>query len=149
MLSGLLLGCAGASKEYYINNIHWNVTIKLTTDIPEGFFYKSDIVAGVNDVNPDCSVDYKGMIELKPGENTLGLQPGKLTYLAVEIMQKNSLASSTSTMMRGTMLKPVAGRQYEIIVSYMDNMFDFRVFETGSKRRQLELMPMGMCKPHH
>lgn len=145
VVSSLLAGCASGPK-YYPDKLDKNVTIKLTTDIVDGTMSKFEVVAGINDLRKDCTTDYKGMVELKAGKNGLGLAPGKLTYLAVEVFQKKSFHSATRSSMQGTLLKPQKGKQYEVIVKYVDNMFDFRLYETGKKKKRLSIVPMDACR---
>ena len=146
VLSSLFTGCV-SNKQYYPNKIDKNVTIELTTDIVDGTFSKFEVVAGINDLNMDCATDYKGMIELKAGTNRLGLTPGKLTYLGVEVFQQKSFHSSARSSMQGTLLKPKQGKQYEVIVNYVDDMFDLRLYEIGEKKKQLAIIPMDACSP--
>lgn len=145
VLSSLLAGCSSNPK-YYHNKIDKNVTINLTTDIVDGAMSKFEVVAGINDLGKDCTADYKGIVELKAGKNGLGLTPGKLTYLAVEVFQKESFHSASRSSMQGTLLNPQKGKQYEVIVKYVDNMFDFRLYEIGKKKKRLPIVPVDTCR---
>lgn len=147
VLSILLSGCS-ATREYYSNNEEKNITVEIKTDLKEGFFSSVEISAGINDVNKDCSTKYKGMVELKSGKNKLGLKNGKLTFLAIEVFQKDSLQYSTASSIRGTLLKPMRGMKYNVVVKYIDGMFDLQVFEIrNNKRKRLDIVPMEACKP--
>ena len=146
-LSSLLAGCS-STEEYYPNTLNKNLTLELTTDISGETYSKFEVVAGVNDLNDNCEIDYKGMIKLRPGKNKLGLKPEKLTYLAVEVFQKQSFHSTISSSMRGTLLKPKKSKKYHVVVKYIDNMFDFRLYETRNKKRyKHKIIPIGACQP--
>lgn len=110
-----------------------------------GLFSSVDVVAGVNDLDSRCEPHYRGMIEIKPGENKLGLAPGVLTYLQVDIAHKRPGQSSLDS--RGTMIKPVSGKKYQVEINYIDDMYDFRLFEiSGVKRKPLKLKSVSKCR---
>lgn len=146
MISSLLISCATSSKRY-LNTYSKNVTIDVKIDKKNGAFSSTKAYLGVNDLIKGCKTEYQGEIELIKGKNKLGLAPGKLTYLIVEILQKNSFPNTTSTFQQGTLIKPKKGRRYEVIVNYVDNMFDFRLYEIRkSKRKQLQIIPLSACR---
>lgn len=145
-MSSLLIGCATSSKRY-ISTYSKNVTINLKMDKNNGVFSSTKAYLGVNDLIKGCNTEYKGEIELIKGKNKLGLAPERLTYLIVEILQKNSFPNRTRTLQQSTLIKPKKGRRYEVIVNYVDNMFDFRLYEIRkSKRKQLQIIPLSACR---
>ena len=147
ILSSLLIGCSSTEKKYP-NTLKKNLIIELTTDISGETYSKFEVVAGVNDLNDNCEIDYKGLIKLKSGKNEIGLKPEQLTYLAVEIFQKQSFHSGTSSSMRGTLFKPKKNKKYHVIVKYIDGMFDFRLYETKNKKRyEYKPTPISACQP--
>lgn len=149
MISSLLLGCSSKPQiKKYPNIYAKNISINVEVDTPTGFFSKKlDVAVGVNDVNKDCSTQYKGRVKLSNGENKLGLKTGKSTFIIIEIVT-NSYSSTSSSFKRGTLIRPKKGSTYNIVMNYVDNMFDLRLYEIRkSKRKQLNIIPLSACKP--
>ena len=144
ILSSLFIGCS--SSVHYPNSISKNVTINVITDTSSSFFNSVEISAGVNDLNKDCTTEYKGFINLTAGKNKLGLKTGVSTHLILEIKQNGF--TGTRTFQQGTLIRPKKGSQYEVVVKYIDNMFDFRLYERRkSKRIKLKIIPWSACQP--
>jgi hypothetical protein len=141
---GLLAGCA-STPQYYPNTHEKNFTVNLSLSEKGGFMTTVNAYVGVNEIAGDCSSRYLGFVDLKDGANKLGLTPGKRAYLAVQI--SSSIGYSSSQLQRGTLITPVAGKQYEITANYVDGMFDFRLFEvTKSGKKELPIVPISACK---
>ncbi|MBI3188131.1 MAG: hypothetical protein HYZ31_09760 [Gammaproteobacteria bacterium] len=142
---GLASGCSSAPK--YPNTHPKNVTInmKLGEGDQGGLFTSVDVAVGVNDIVNKCETSYQGYVDLKQGENKLGLAPGKPTYVMIEIA-RNSYGSGGS-FGRGTVLTPKQGAQYVIDFNYVDSMFDFSLYELKkNKKIELPLIPLPACK---
>ena len=143
ILSSLIIGCSSAV--HYPNSISKNITINVSTDTRSSFFKAIEFSAGVNDLNKDCTTEYKGFINLTAGKNKLGLKTGVSTHLILEIKQDGF--TGTSTFQQGTLIRPQKGSQYEVIVKYIDNMFDFSLYERkNSKRKKLKIIPWSACQ---
>lgn len=146
MTASLLTGCSSVPK--YPNTLPKNVTINMTLGENDrgGFFTSVDVAAGVNDLDRKCNIDYKGYVKLEPGKNEIGLAPGQLTYLLIEIVR--SSYSSAGSFSRGTLLIPKKDAKYEIDFNYIDSMFDLRIYEIyKSKKRELDPVPLDACMP--
>lgn len=135
MVGSLLIAGCGPVKELYPDQYKKNLIIDFETDIIKADHSRFEVVAGINDLNNQCDTDYRGMVELKKGKNMLGLKQGQETYIAIEILQKQSFHSPVSSIMRGTMIKPGKGIKYHLVVKYVDEMFDFRLFKIKNKKR--------------
>ena len=154
-LASFTLLAACSSRTPYKNIQDKNLTVNLVQgedsrggffDPSLGFFSSVDIVAGINDLNPKCETAYKGYIDLKPGNNELGLKPEQLTYLMVEVVK--SASGGATSFSRGTLIKPKKGKQYELDVNYVDSMFDMKLYEVRkSKRKKINITPLNTCKP--
>ena len=137
-----LAGCASQ----YPNTYDKNVIVNLTMEKP-GLLTTAKALLGVNDMDANCKIEYWGDVELANGPNKIGLAPGQLTNLVVVIAQDKFGGPSRSSR-RSFLFKPAAGKQYELDVSYVDAMFDVRVYEiAGSKRKELSKPPASACKP--
>lgn len=143
-MSSLLAGCS--SIVHYPNTAPKNVTINMSTDKTSGLFNSVEFSAGINNLKKDCTTDYKGFIDLKAGENKLGLKTGVSTFLILEIKQDS--LNGVKTFQQGTLIKPKKERKYEVVMKYFDSMFDFRLYEIKkSKRKKLKISPLSECKP--
>lgn len=141
---GLLAGCA-STPQYYPNTHENNFTVNLNLSEKGGFLTTVKAYAGINDIAGDCTSRYLGFVDLKDGANKIGLAPGKRAYLIVQISSR--IGYNSSSLQRGTLITPVAGKQYEITANYMDGMFDFRLFEvTKSGKMELPIVPVSACK---
>lgn len=138
----MLAGCASQ----YPNTYDKNVIVNLTMEQP-GLLTSAKALIGVNDMDENCKIEYRGDVELANGPNKIGLAPGQLTNLVVVIAQDKFGGPSRSSR-RTTLFKPAVGKQYEIDVSYVDAMFDVRFYEiTGSKRKELSKSSAPACQP--
>ncbi len=143
-VAGIYLAACTTPAPRYNNTADNNLTINLDMDIKGGIFSSVDVVAGINDFDIKCQPHYRGHVELKPGKNMLGIKPGQLTYIQVEVARNNP--TTRSSFSRGTLLKPGTGKKYAIDVTYKDNMFDFRLFDvTGPTRKKLNIAPHTAC----
>ncbi len=134
---GTLLGCGTRSPLYYSNTLEKNVTVKLRVEATKianpGVRY--DTRMSVNAANPDCTFDYLGTVALNNGENKIGLVPGKSATLVFLISRTGPLTSDKN--FRYDMsITPMPGRQYEIDFTYVDGMFDLRLYEHGRLGRK-------------
>lgn len=144
MLIGLLAGCS--SIVHYPNTAPKNVTINMSTDKTSGLFTSVEFSAGINNLKKDCTIDYKGFVDLKAGQNEIGLKTGVPTFLILEIKQDGF--NSVRTSQQGTLIKPKKGSKYEVVMKYFDSMIDFRLYEIRkSKRKKLKITPITACKP--
>lgn len=142
---GQLLGCASA-PQYFPNTLEKNLVVSLNVADRGGFMTTVSAYAGINEMAGDCSSQYQGFVKLDDGVNKIGLAPGKSTDLVVEISRRTG--SSSLSFKRDTLITPVAGRKYEIAASYVDGMFDFRLYEVSkSGKRELPLVPASGCRP--
>lgn len=141
----IVVAIAGCASARYQDRQEKNVTIHVKLG-KEGLFTSTEIVAGINDIAPDCSSSYRGYIPLRAGANELGLATGQRTYLMVEIEQ--SKFRQKSSFSRGVLFTPGQGRKYEVEVAYVDEMFDLRLYEAAGKtRKPLDVVPASACRP--
>lgn len=140
-----ITGCSSIPE--YPNTYPKNVTInmKLGEGDKGGLFTSVDIAVGVNDLVNKCETKYQGYVDLVPGENKLGLAPGRPTYLMIEIAR--SSYGSSGSFGRGTMLTPKQGAQYVIDFNYVDSMFDIRFYELKkNKKIEMPLVSLPACE---
>lgn len=122
------------------------MTVNLKTDESSGFFTKFQVLAGVNDLNKKCEIDYKGHVELEKGKNKIGLVPGQLTLFLINIA--HTRGNSQTNYKNGMLIRPKRNRRYELDVEYLDSLLDLRLYEVRkSKRKRLKIIPQSGCRP--
>ena len=146
MLSSLITSCSTNIAVHYPNNGPQNITIHITAEKSNNYVTSVDISAGVNELNKDCDISHKGFINLTSGENKLSIKPNITTYLVLQITQDGRMGKQT--FQRGTLIKPEMDKKYEIVMNYIDSMFDFNLYEVReSKRKTLDILPLTACQP--
>lgn len=149
-MCGVLCGCASMPNQTYPNTLDKNLAIHLNLGDVNSLPSKMDVYAGIYDITKDCTDHFQGEIALSPGLNQIGLAPGKRVYIVVAAIDGgNFLSRSRSfTKRQGALLDPRPGRRYEIIINYIDEMWDFRLYDVNTTRRQsLPVVSISACKP--
>lgn len=146
---GTLLGCGTRPKPlYYPNTLAKNVTVNLKVALPAtaNAATKLDTRMSVNAENPDCTSDYLGTMVLTNGENKIGLTPGKSANL-VFLISRTGPWTVAKDFRVDLPITPMPGRQYEIDFTYVDNMFDLRLYEQrGAGRKELPRSANAACR---
>lgn len=139
-----LTACSSTNSKLYSSTAKQNFTIK--TNINNGDSSESiEAVLGVNDVDKNCESQFQGSVSLKSGINRIGLKPEELTYVIVVI--NSSSFRGNRSFQRGSLIKPKSNVQYEILVNYVDSMYDLQFFqETKRGKKKLDLIPFSACR---
>jgi hypothetical protein len=83
---------------------------------------------------------------LTNGENKIGLPPGKSATLVFMISRTGTWTVAKDFLIELPMM-PMPGRQYEIDFTYVDNMFDLRLYEQqGRGRKELPRSAKASCR---
>lgn len=141
----LLAGCLGIRP--YPNTMDKNLHIQTKTD-SGSFFSKVRAAVDIYRVDADCKTKYEGTIQLNEPSVDVGIPSHRLSYLVFVFSSSSFLASSNSTVTHDTLLKPRAGYNYDIKVSYIDNMYNVAIRETHprtSASRDIELKDLSGC----
>ncbi len=124
---GLLVGCSG--KYTYPNTFAKNLHIQSETE--SGSIFSSVRAAlGVYRVDDQCKIEYRGTVDLDGRPVSVGIPSGRPSYLVFEFASSSFLANSRRSISYETLLLPVAGRDYDIKVSYMDNIYNVEIRES-------------------
>jgi hypothetical protein len=100
-------------------------------------------------VNPDCSTEYTGTVQLDDSSNDIGIPAGRSSYL-VFVFQKSGLFSAETSTTYNTLIRPRNGYQYIAEVSYQENIYNVIINEIdpGSRTsREIETRGMYACRP--
>jgi hypothetical protein len=141
----LLAGCSGIRA--YPNTMDKNLHIQTKTD-SGSFFSKVRAAVDIYRVNADCKTEYEGTIQLNEPSIDVGIPSHRLSYLVFVFSSSSFLAGSNSTVTDDTLLKPRAGYDYEIKVSYMDDIYNVVIRETHPRKvgsRDIELKDLSGC----
>lgn len=146
LIVGLLSGCAGLRP--YPNTMGKNLHIQTETD-SGSIFSKVRAAVDIFSVNADCTPEYQGTVKLKAPSIDVGISPNELSYMVFVFSNSSFLANSRSSISHETLLKTRAGYNYDIKVSYIDDIYDVSIEENhqgSSKSREIELRNLSTCQ---
>ncbi len=127
VVTGLLVGCSG--KYTYPDTLAKNLHIQTETE--SGSIFSSVRAAlGVYQVDDQCKIEYQGTVDLYGRPVSVGIPSGRPSYLVFEFASSSFLANSRRSISYETLLLPVAGRDYDIKVSYMDDIYNVEIRES-------------------
>ena len=141
-----ITGCSGLKA--YHSDAQNNLQIKTYTE--SGSLLSSvQAAVDIHKVNPDCSTEYAGTIQLDNSPKEIGLPAGRSSYL-VFVFERSGLFSADTSTTYNTLLRPRNGYQYIANVSYEENIYNVIVNEIdpGSRKsREVETRGMYTCRP--
>ena len=138
----ILPGCS--SPLIYPNTIDKNITIDLETNSRGSLFTSVDFLAGINNTDQACNLDYKGHIPLQAGRNPLGLEENQLTFLLINVVHRTG--NSSSSFQRGALIYPRKGETYRLEVAYIDELLDMNLYKVNNSTLQpMDILPMDAC----
>lgn len=143
---GLLSGCSGIKT--YPNTLTKNLQIKIETD-SGSMFSKVRTAVDIYRVDAECKTEYEGTVQLKSSSVEVGIPSDRLSYLVFVFANSGFFSSSSSMMSYDAMLKPRAGYNYDVKVTYMDDIYNVMMHEKrpGKKKgREIELKGLNDCK---
>jgi hypothetical protein len=141
----LLAGCSGIKP--YPNNLENNLHLHTKTDSGSLF---SSVRAAVDiyQVNARCQPEYQGTVDLDKSSLAIGIPIDQTSYLNFGFASSSWLANSNSTISYETLLTPRAGYDYDIEVTYLDDIYHVAILEThqrNSIRRDIEQQTLSDC----
>lgn len=144
--AGMLVGCSGMKA--YPNDFAKNLHIQTQTESGSVF---SGVRAAVSiyDVDAHCQLDYRGTVKLDRPSVAVGIPEGRPSYLVFDFASSSFLANSSSTISYETLLKPAAGRSYDIEVSYIEDIYNVEIREaspSSSRGRHVEHRDLSACQ---
>ena len=143
---GLITGCSGLKT--YNSDLENNLQIKTQTD-SGSIFSSMQAAVDIHKVNPDCSTEYAGTIQLDDSSKVIGIPAGRSSYL-VFVFEKSGFFSAETSTTYNTLIRPRNGYQYIAEVSYQENIYNVIINELdpgNRKSREIETRGMYACKP--
>jgi hypothetical protein len=139
-------GCSGLKT--YHSDLENN--LKITTQTDSGSIFSSlQAAVDIHEVNPDCSTEYAGTIQLDDSPKVIGIPSGRSSYL-VFVFEKSGFFSAETSTTYNTLIRPRNGYQYIAEVSYQENIYNVIINEVdpgNRKSREIETRGMYACKP--
>ena len=125
--AAFLSGCSG--MKLYQNTPDKN--LHLHTAAESGSWFSSVRAAvDIHRLTADCRTAYEGTVQLNRPTVDVGVPPEWWSRLVFVFASSSFLANRSGSMTYETLLKPRSGYQYEIDVTYRDDMYNVVVRET-------------------
>ena len=152
--AGVLAGCSGLPR--YESDLPANLNVKARLSSPlllhtaplAGTF---DADMHVTSVDRRCQKNYRGSVRLGDAPVSIGIPAELPSYLVFEFTGRSySIRQANASSTYATLLKPRSGHQYDVDVTYADEMYSITVYERnprGGQRREVERRPFSACKP--
>ena len=122
-----LAGCSGLKP--YQNRPDNNLHVHTAADSGSWFSRVRDAV-DIHRVTADCGTEYEGTVQLNRRTIDVGIPPNRWSRLVFVFASSSFLANQTGSITYETLLKPRSGYQYEINVTYRDDMYNVVIRET-------------------
>jgi len=141
-----ITGCSGLKT--YHSELDNNLQIKTQTD-SGSVFSNVQAAVDVHKVNPDCSTEYSGTVQLDNSPKEIGLPTGRSSYL-VFVFEKSGFFSAETSTTYNVLLRPRNGYQYIANVSYEENIYNVIINEVdpGNRNsREIDARGLYACRP--
>lgn len=125
----IITGCSGLRP--YVSDYEKNLYITTRTEA-SGFLARVDAAVDIYSVNSDCARQYQGTVDLRKPSVAVGLPPNSLSYLSFTFASSAFLANSHGAMSYDKVLAPRDGYDYDVAVSYIDNIYNVTIRERNS-----------------
>jgi len=122
-----LAGCSGLKP--YKNTPDNNLHVHTAAD-SDSWFSSVRAAVDIHRVTADCGTEYEGTVQLHRPTIDVGIPPNKWSRLVFVFASSSFLANRSGSITYETLLKPRSGYQYEIKVTYRDDMYNVIVRET-------------------
>lgn len=147
LIAGIILlnGCTGLKP--YRSDHENNLLISTQTD--SGFFSNVRTAVDIYSVDANCTTKYQGTVKLNELQVAVGLGTNETSYLVFTFTSSAFLSNSHGTTSYDTMVRPRAGYNYDVSVSYRDNIYNVSIRErnlAGPKSRELLPALLGSCR---
>lgn len=141
-----ITGCSGLKT--YQSELENNLQISTQTD-SGSIFSNVQAAVDIHKVNPDCSTEYAGTIQLDDATKDIGIPAGRSSYL-VFVFEKSGFFSAETSTTYNTLIRPRNGYKYIAEVSYQENIYNVIINEVdpGSRTsREVDSKGMHACRP--
>lgn len=144
--AAVLAGCSGITP--YQNTPDNNLHVHTATD--SGSWLSSVSAAvDIHRVATDCQTVYEGTVQLNRPTIDVGISTNRWSRLVFVFARYSVLGNRSGSMTYETLLNPRSGYQYEVQVTYKDDMYNVTVREThpsSSVGREIERRDLRACQ---
>ncbi len=143
----LLTGCSGVKP--YPDSSRKNLYLHTRTD-PGSLFSSIRAAVDIYRVDTLCQREYQGTVDLDSPYMSIGIPVDEPSYLVFGFASSSWLANSRSNISYDTLLSPRAGYDYDIEVSYLDEMYHVAILEKqpgGKTARKISHRSVSDCIP--
>jgi len=141
-----LAGCSG--QKPYQNTPDNNLHVRTTAD-SGSWFSSVHAAVDIHRVTIDCRTEYEGTVQLSRPTIDVGIPPNRWSRLVFVFSSSSFLGNRSGFMTYETLLKPRSGYQYQVKVTYKDDMYNVVVRETqpdDSTNREIEHKDLRSCQ---
>lgn len=147
ILPFLLVSIGCSNLKTYPKNLAKNVFIKTKTESGSAI---SSVKArmDIHDVDAKCELKYLGTVKLDKKKKKVGLKGNNVTYLDFVFLTSGFFSSSSSATRFSTAVKIRKNYIYNVLVSYIDDIYDVEIWEKRSKRakgHEIRTIPLHEC----
>ena len=122
-----LAGCSGLKP--YKNTPDNNLHVHTAAD-SDSWFSSVRAAVDIHRLTADCGTEYEGTVQLNRPTIDVGIPPKRWSRLVFVFANSSFLANRSGSITYETLLKPRSGYQYEIKVTYRDDIYNVIVRET-------------------
>lgn len=142
LLAGIITSCSGLRP--YVSDDEKNLHISTRTQ-SSGFLSSVDAAVDIYRVDSDCARQYQGTVNLRNSSVAVGLPTNTPSYLVFTFASSSFFGNSHGTMSYDTVLNPRDGYNYDVSVSYIDNIYNVAIQERHSTAGESwELLPTSL-----
>ena len=125
--AALIASCSGLKP--YQNTPDNNLHVHTTAD-SGSWFSRVRAAVDIHGVTRDCRTKYEGTVQLNRPAVDVGIPTNRWSQLVFVFASSSFLANRRGSITYETLLKPRAGYQYDVQVTYKDDMYNVAVRET-------------------
>jgi hypothetical protein len=143
----LLTACSGIRP--YPDTLDDNLHLRTRTESGSLF---SSVRAAVDiyRVNARCQTEYQGTVALDSPSVAIGIPVDQPSYLVFGFASSSWLANSSSSISYETLLTPRSGHEYDIEVTYLDDIYHVAILEKHQRNdisRDIGQRSLSDCIP--
>ena len=141
----LLAGCSGIKPypDAPKKNVHVHTTVE-----PGSWFSSVHAAVDIHRVGTDCKTEYEGTMQLNRPFVELGIPSERRSQLVFVFASSSFWSNRSGTMAHETLVKPRAGYQYRVDVTYRDDIYNVVIRElepNKSASREIERRGIRDC----
>ena len=140
-----LSGCSGLKP--YQNTPDNNLHVRAAADAGS-WFSSVRAAVDIHRVTLHCKTEYEGTVQLNRPTIDVGIPPDRWSRLVFVFSSSTFLANRSGSITDETLLKPRSGYQYDVQVTYKDDMYNVSIRETHSSSsvgREVEHRDLRAC----